>query len=59
MRGRHFRASALDHTWAAAGDKYRYFMVFAHDPLGGTYSIGDFKQVLDRISLWPVHEPCR
>lgn len=42
----------LGNIWAnASGDRYRYFMVFAHDPLDGpgSYSIGEFKHILDRI----------
>lgn len=42
----------LGNIWAnAAGDKYRYFMVFAHDPLdaSGAYSIGEFRQILEQI----------
>ena len=42
----------LGNIWAnAAGDAYRYFMVFAHDPLEGTgaYSIDEFRQILEQI----------
>jgi type III restriction enzyme len=45
---------ALGNTWAnAAGDGYRYFMVFANDPLDetGAYSLAEFKtDILGRIS---------
>lgn len=42
----------LGNIWAnAAGDAYRYFMVFAHNPLEGTgaYSIDEFRQILEQI----------
>lgn len=34
-----------------AGGAYRYFMVFAHDPLEGTgaYAIDEFRQILGQI----------
>lgn len=42
----------LGNIWAnAAGGAYRYFMVFAHDPLEGTgaYAIDEFRQILGQI----------
>lgn len=42
----------LGNIWAnASGSEYRYFMVFAHDPLEGTgaYSINEFRQILEQI----------
>lgn len=44
--------SDCGNIWAnAAGGAYRYFMVFAHDPLEGTgaYAIDEFRQILGQI----------